>query len=109
MWRWLLFYTPLFDFDSYGSNNHCGVLANFAIGEAFKSWEFNLPHHEPLNGCEFSLLPYFLLGDDMFFFKKWLFKPFLGKNLTEEEKVGNSRLPRCRRAIENTFAILVAH
>ena len=33
----------LFDFGSYGSNNDCGVLANFLLGKGLESNKFQLP------------------------------------------------------------------
>ena len=33
----------LFDFGNYGSNNDCGVLANFLLGKGLESNEFQLP------------------------------------------------------------------
>ncbi|CAB4007448.1 Hypothetical predicted protein [Paramuricea clavata] len=52
--------------------------------------------------------PYVLVGDDIFPLKEWLMKPYLGKNLTEPERVFNYRLSRARRTIENAFGIPAA-
>ena len=98
----------LFDFGSYGSNNDCGVLANSLLGKGLESNKIQLPPDEPLDGCAFSPLPYYLLGDDIFPLKKWLIKPYPGKNLTEKQNIYNYRLSRCRRVIENIFGILSA-
>ena len=98
----------LFDFGSYGSNNDCGILANSQLGKALESNGLHIPKDEPLEGCAFSPLPYYLLGDDIFPLKKWLIKPYPGRNLTDEEKVYNYRVSRCRRVIENAFGILAA-
>ena len=62
----------LLDFGSYGSNNGCGVLSNLLMGEGIETNTFNIPEDEPLDGCKFTSLPYFLLGDDIFPLKKWL-------------------------------------
>lgn len=98
----------LFDLGSYGSNNDCGVLANSPLGNALESNALILPEHEQLDGCAFHPLPYFFLGDDIFPLKTWLIKPYPGRNLTEEEKIFNYRLSRCRCVIENAFGILAA-
>ena len=98
----------LFDFGSYTSNNDCGVLANSLLGKGLESNKIQLPPDEPLDCCAFSPLPYYLLGDDIFPLKIWLIKPYLGKTLTEEQKIYNYRLSRWRRVIENTFGILSA-
>ena len=79
----------LFDFGSYGSNDDCGVLSNSLMGEGLKTNTFNIPEHEPLDGCKFSPLPYFLLGDDIFPLKKWLIKTYPGRSLSEEQKIYN--------------------
>ena len=52
----------LFDLGSYGSNIDCGVLANSLLGKGLESNKTQLPPDEPLDGCAFSLLPYYLLG-----------------------------------------------
>ena len=85
-----------------------GVLANSLLGKGLESNKIQLPPDEPLDGCAFSPLPYYLLGDDIFPLKKWLIKPYPGKNLTEEQKIYNYRLSRCPRVIENAFGILSA-
>ena len=59
----------IYDFGSYGSNNGNGVLANSTFRERLESNWLNLPPDEPLNGCKFSLLPYFLLGDNTLLLK----------------------------------------
>ena len=97
---------------SYGSNNNCHVLSNSLLGEAVETNTFNIPEDEPLDGCKFTPLPYFLLGNDIFPLKKWLIKPYPGiksyldRNLSEEPKIYNYCLSRARRVIENAFAIL---
>ena len=47
----------VFNFGSYGSNNDC---------EGLETNAFNILENEPLGGCNFTPLPYFLLGDDIF-------------------------------------------
>ena len=60
----------LFDFGSYGSNNDCGVPANCLLGKGLESNKIYFPPDEPLDGCAFSPLLYYLLGDDIFSLKK---------------------------------------
>ena len=98
----------LFDFGSYGSNNDCGGLSNSLMDEKLETNTFNIPEDEPLDGCKFTPLPYFLLRGNIFPFRKWLIKPYPGRNLNEEQKIYNYRLSRGRRAIENAFEILAA-
>ena len=54
------------------------------------------------------LFSYFLLGDDILPLKKWLIKPYPGRNFSEEQKIYNYRLSCARRVIENAFIILAA-
>ena len=74
----------LFNFRGYGSNNDCGMLANSLLGKGVESNKIHLPTDEP----EFSLLPYCLLGGDIFPLKKWFIKQYSGKNLSEKQKIG---------------------
>ena len=76
MWRWILL--TLFDFGSYGSNKDCGLLLNSLMGEGLEKNVLNIPEDEPLHGCKFTPFPYF---------KKWLIKPYPGRNLCEEQKI----------------------
>ena len=98
----------LFDFGSYGSNNDCVVLANSLLGKGLETNKIQLPLYEPLDGCAFSPLPYYLLGDDIFTLKKWLIKPYPGKKLTKEQKIYNYRLSRCHWVIKNACGMLSA-
>ena len=84
------------------------MLANSLLGKGLGSNKTQLPPDEPLDGCAFSSLPYYLLGDDVFPLKKRLIKPYPGKNLTEEQRNYNYGLSCCLRVIENVFGILLA-
>ncbi|CAB4014818.1 Hypothetical predicted protein [Paramuricea clavata] len=55
-----------------------------------------------------KVLPYTLVGDEIFPFKTRLMKPYPGKGLSESQNVFNYRLSRCRRTIENAFGIYAA-
>ena len=100
----------LFHFGSNGSNNDCGVLSNSLMSEGLETNTGNIPEDEriPLDGCKFTPLPYFLLGDDIFLLKKGLIKPYRSTNLSEEQKIYNYCLSCARHVIENTFGILAA-
>ena len=96
-----------FDVGQYGSNIDCGVLNNSAMGRRFQNGQMNLSDPEYLEGCNFDPLPYFLTGDKISPFRTWLMRPIPGK-LSSAEQIFNYCLSRARRAIENTFSILVA-
>ena len=52
----------LFDFGSYGSDNDCGVHSSSLMGEGLETNTVSIPEKEPLDGCKFTPLSYFLLG-----------------------------------------------
>ena len=78
------------------------------MDEGLETNTFNIPEDEPLGGCKFTPFPYFLLGDDTFPLKKWLIKPYPGRNLSEEIKIYRYQLSRARCVIENAFDFLAA-
>ena len=51
---------------------------------------------------------HFLLGDEIFPLKKWLMRPYPGKNGSEEERICNYWHSRARQCIKNAFGILSA-
>ena len=97
----------LFDFGSYGSNDDCGALSNSLMGEGLETNTFNIPEDEPLDRCEFTPRPYFLLGDDIFPLKKWFIQPYPHRNLGDEQKIYNYRLCLAQIVIENAFGISI--
>ena len=79
----------LFDLGQFGSNNGSGVLASSQMGEMFEDKLLYMPEDRKLNDFDNESLPYFLLEDEIFPLRKWLMRPFPGKNDTEEEKIYN--------------------
>ena len=98
----------LFDLEQYGSNNNSGVPANSEMGQMFDADLLNVPEDSKLTENHEETLPYFLLGDEIFPLKKWLMRPYPGKNASEQERIYNYRHSRARRCIENAFGILSA-
>ena len=96
----------MFDVGQFGSNNDSGVLANSDMGTGFEFDQFHVPKKSLVNE-EIGMLPYFLVGDEIFPLKSWLMRPYPGTDLScEKKKIYNYRQSRARRVIENTFGIL---
>ena len=93
------------DVGSYGKDNDAQIFNNSQMGQAFILNEMNLPAPSTHAG---HLLPYVIVGDEIFGLKTWLMKPYSGRGLTKESAIFNYRLSRCRRTIENAFGILAA-
>ena len=87
--------------------NDASVLAKSEFGKAFakNSTVLQLPTPAPHGN---KIIPYVLIGDDIFPLKAWLMKPFPWRGLSDCERVYTYRLSRARRTIENAFGILSA-
>ena len=90
---------------SYGRDNDASIFARTELNTSFDSGAAPIPPPSLVDGF---LLPYILVGDEIFPLKTWLMKPYPGRNLSEEEAVFNYRLSRARRTIKNAFGILAA-
>ena len=97
----------LFDLGQYGSNNDSGILANSKTGDLIETNSLNVPGDSNLDDSSIKL-PYFLLSDEIFPLKKWLMRPYPGKNASEQEKIYNYRHSRARKCIKNAFGIMYA-
>ena len=60
----------LLDLGQYGSNNDSGILVNSEMGNMFHNDQLNVPADCKLSELNEQILPYFLLGDEFFPFKK---------------------------------------
>lgn len=57
----------MFDYvGAHSSNNDRGVLANSIMDKRFERETLILPESEDLPGCNFTPLPYYILGDKIF-------------------------------------------
>ena len=92
----------------WGSNNNSGILANSKMGKMFEEDLLNVPPDCKLSEDDERSLPYFLLGDEIFPLKKWLMRPYPGKNASDKERIYNYQHSRARRCIGNAFGILTA-
>ena len=95
----------MLDIGAFGRDNDAGVLTESQFENCFENNVCHFP--EPKKVGDF-VIPYLIVGDDIFPLKTWLMKPMAGKNLSQEWKVYNHRLSRCRHTIENAFGILSA-
>ena len=64
-----------------------------------------IPPPKPLPGRSKSI-PHVFVGDDAFGLTSYMMKPYPQLGLTEEKRIFNYRLSRCRRISENAFGIL---
>lgn len=90
------------DVGSYGKDNDASIFNESDIGKGLANGLFDIPNPSEVDG---HMLPYVIVGDDIFGLKPYLMKPYPGRGLTESRQVFNYRLSRCRRIIENTFGI----
>lgn len=93
------------DVGQYGKENDASIFSTSPVYEAFDKNTVNYPAPDAVGD---DILPYVLVGDEIFALKTWLMKPYGGKDLCESKHIFNYRLSRARRTIENTFGILAA-
>ena len=97
----------LLDIGGYGRDNDAAIFTESIFGKMFEESPTDLHIPSPqLTGAE--MLPYVLIGDEIFALKPWFMKPFPGRDLNENKCIFNYRLSRARRTIENAFGILSA-
>lgn len=76
------------------------------FGQAVENDTLNVLPPSPLPGTNI-MMPYFLVGDEIFPLRHNLMRPYSRRNpLTETQCIFNYRLSRARRIIENAFGIL---
>ena len=95
------------DVGAFGRDNDASILNESEFGQAFEKYqsELNIPSPELVKNL---MLPYVLLGDDVFGLKTWLMNPYPGKCLLEDKRIYNYRHSSARTTIENSFGILSA-
>jgi len=99
-----LYRFSLVDIGAYGGNSDGGIFESSNIGKNLNN-KLNLPTaHVYLPGSSISM-PGFFIGDAAFPLSIRIMKPYLGKNLTEKQKIYNYRHSRGRNTIEGTFGI----
>lgn len=99
------------DVGAFGSESDGGVFAQTSFGQAIVNETvcetMRVPQDRTIPDVE-GPVPFYLVGDDAFPLKRYLLKPFAGRNLPELEATFNYRLSRARRIVENAFGILAA-
>lgn len=95
------------DIGAYGSQSDGGVFSNSVLGTALSRDALNIPPPKLLKKSNISF-PHFFVGDAAFPLKKFMLKPYPGRDLTDKTEYFNMRLSRARRTIENAFGILTA-
>ena len=101
------YYFSLFDIGQYDSNNDCGVSHNSKLGQLFEQKSMYILSPSSIQRCKFDLLPFYLVGDELFSLKEWLLCPYLEQPF-KEQIIFNNRPSRERRIIGNAFGILPA-
>lgn len=93
-----------------GSISDGGVWANTDFAQDLQNGIIDLPIPTPLPGKDIPF-PYVFVGDEAFPLSTYLMRPYSCKTrggLTENMRIFNYRLSRCRRTIENAFGIFTA-
>ena len=75
----------LVDISQYGSTNDSSVLNNSEMGKVFEDESISIPEPDRHLGCSLPLVPYFLVGDEIFALKPRLLRPYPGKNIKEDQ------------------------
>ena len=80
----------MIDIGGYGRDNDASIFHKSELGQAFEKHQskLNVPEAELVAGF---LLPYVLVGDNIFALKTWLMKPYQGKRLSECQRIYNYR------------------
>lgn len=95
------------DVGQYGRISDGGVFAPTFLARKLENDPNFLPPESNVSNSN-RILPYVFVGDEAFPLKRYLMRPFPGRDLVREKRVFNYRLSRARRCIENAFGILAA-
>ena len=104
------------DVDQYVSTNDSAALKNSKHGRRLESYSPNIPSEDIAYKNYFKdgeplILPYNMVGDEIFQLKDYLMRPYPGTRsgkLSINQAVFNYRLSKARCVIKNYFSIFVA-
>ena len=108
--------TIYFDVGTNGRVGDASVFRESTLYRGLERNELGVPGPRPLPSCN-DPIPFFIVGDDAFPVKPYLFKPYPAKRMADmasmeqerrTERIFNYRLSRARRISENVFVILAA-
>ncbi|EFA13153.1 Putative nuclease HARBI1-like Protein [Tribolium castaneum] len=97
----------LIDIGAYGSQSDGGIFKESIFGRAMESNNLNIPPDDYIPATNVKI-PYAVVADEAFPLKKFIMRPYPGRQLTHKKRIFNYRLSRARRVIENAFGILTA-
>ena len=94
------------DVGSFGRNSNGGIFSHSNLGKRLEEGTMDLPPDTMLPGTN-KKAPFVIVGDETFPLKRYLMRPYPGKQLnTTQRRIFNYRLCRARRLVENVFGIL---
>ena len=68
------------------NNNDSGVSLKSQMGKLLAEETMKISPTNPLPGCVYDPMPYFLVGDEIFFLETYLIRQYPGSQLTEKHQ-----------------------
>ena len=90
---------------AYGRNSDGGIFAESEFGQLLQSGRMNVPLDRPLPGTDKSL-PFVIVEDEALPLKRYIMRPYPGRDLTCIRQIFNYSLSRARIIVENAFGML---
>ena len=93
------------DISAYGRNSDGGIFSESEFGQLLQSGRMNVLLDRPLPGTDKSL-PFVIVEDEAFPLKRYIMRPYPGRDLTCIRQIFNYSLSRARIIVENAFGML---